>query len=61
MNIRFQFSRPTVKVLQRRLQEAYRGNNGRLVRSIHALLEHLMNGVPVAVLSEKRGFPSRSR
>jgi transposase len=56
MNFRIQVSRPTVKALQRRLQEAYRRDDVRLVRRIHALLEHLVNGVPVAVLSEQWGF-----
>jgi len=56
MNIRIQVSCPTVKALQRRLQEAYRRDDVRLVRRIHALLEHLVNGVPVAVLSQQWGF-----
>ena len=56
MNIRIQVSRPTVKALQRRLQEAYRRDDVRLVRRIQALLAHLVNGVPVAVLSEQWGF-----
>ena len=56
MNIRIQLSRPTVKALQRRLQEAYRRDDVRLVRRIHALLAHLVNGVPVAVVSEQWGF-----
>jgi len=56
MNIRIQASRPTVKALQRRLQEAYRRDDDRLVRRIHALLEHLVYGVPVVVLSEQWGF-----
>jgi transposase len=56
MNIRIQVSRPTVKALQRRLQEAYRRDDVRLVRRIQALLAHLVNGVPVAALSEQWGF-----
>jgi len=56
MNIRIQLSRPTVKAVQRRLQEAYRRDDVRLVRRIQALLAHLVNGVPVAVLSEQWGF-----
>lgn len=56
MNIRIQFSRPTVKALQRRLQEAYRHDDVRLVRRIDALLEHVVNGVPVVVLSQRWGF-----
>ena len=56
MNIRIQFSRPTVKALQRRLQEAYRRDDVRLVRRIDALLEHVVKGVPVAVLSQRWGF-----
>ena len=56
MNLRIQVSRPTVKALQRRLQEAYRRDDVRLVRRIQALLAHLVNGVPVAVLSEQWAF-----
>lgn len=56
MNLRIQLSRQTVKAVQRRLQEAYRRDDVRLVRRIHALLDHLVNGVPVAVLSEQWGF-----
>ncbi len=56
MNIRIQLSRPTVKALQRRLQDAYRHDDVRLVRRIQALLAHLVNGVPVAVLSDQWGF-----
>ena len=56
MNIRIQFSRPTVKALQQRLQEAYRRDDVRLVRRIDALLEHIVNGVPVVVLSQRWGF-----
>lgn len=56
MNIRIQLSRPTVKALQRRLQEAYQREDVRLVRRIQALLSHLGNRVPVAVLSEQWGF-----
>jgi transposase len=56
MNIRIQLSSQTVKALQRRLQEAYQRDDVRLVRRIHALLEHLVNGVSVAVLSQQWGF-----
>jgi transposase len=56
MNLRIQLSRPTVKALQRRLQAAYRRDDVRLVRRIQALLAHLVNGVPVARLSEQWGF-----
>ena len=56
MNIRIQLSRPTVKALQRRLQDAYRRDDVRLVRRIEALLAHLVNGVSVATLSEHWGF-----
>lgn len=58
MNIRIQLSGQTVKALQRRLQEAYRQDDVRLVRRIHALLEHLVNGVSVAELSTIWGFTS---
>jgi transposase len=56
MNIRIQLSRRTVKAMQQRLQEAYRQDDVRLVRRIQALLDHLVNGVPVAVLSTQWGF-----
>src|SRR3990172_12790836 len=56
MNIRIQLSRQTVKALQRRLQDAYRRDDVRLVRRIEALLAHLVNGVSVATLSEHWGF-----
>lgn len=56
MNLRIQLSRQTVKAMQRRLQEAYQHDDVRLVRRIYALLDHLVNGVPVAVLSERWGF-----
>ena len=56
MNIRIQLSRPTVKALHRRLQEAYRRDDVRLVRRIQALLAHLVTGVSVARLSEQWGF-----
>jgi len=56
MDIRIRVSRPTVKAMQRRLQAAYQRDDVRLVRRINALLEHLVNGVPVAVLSEQWGF-----
>ena len=56
MNIRIQVSRPTVKAMQRRLQDAYQHDDVRLVRRIKALLEHLVNHVPVTTLSEQWGF-----
>ena len=56
MNIRIQLSRQTVKALHRRLQDAYRRDDVRLVRRIQALLAHLVNGVPVAVVSEQWSF-----
>jgi len=58
MNVRIQLSRQTVKAMQRRLQDAYRHaeRDVRLVRRIQALLDHLVNGVPVAVLSTQWGF-----
>ena len=56
MDIRIQLSRQTVKAMQRRLQQAYRQDDVRLVRRIQALLDHLVNGVPVAVLSTQWGF-----
>ena len=56
MNIRIQLSHPTVKALQRRLQEAYRRDDVRLMRRIHALLAHLVNKMPMAIVSEQWGF-----
>lgn len=56
MNLRIQLSRQTVKAMQRRLQEAYRRDDVRLVRRIQALLDHLENKVPVAVLGAQWGF-----
>src|SRR5712691_12183890 len=56
MNVRIQLSRQTVKAMQRRLQAAYRRDDVRLVRRIQALLDHLVNGVPVVVLSTQWGF-----
>jgi len=60
MDIRIQVSRPTVKALQRRLQAAYQHDDVRLVRRIKALMEHLVNHVPVQVLSEQWGFAPAS-
>jgi transposase len=56
MNVRIQLSRQTVKAMQRRLQTAYRQDDVRMVRRIQALLDHLVNEVPVAVLSTQWGF-----
>ena len=56
MNIRIQLSRQTVKAMQHRLQAAYQQDDVRLVRRIQALLDHLVNGVPVATLSMQWGF-----
>lgn len=56
MNIRIQLSRPTVKAMQARLQQAYQHDDVRLVCRISALLDHLVTGVPVAVLAERWGF-----
>ena len=56
MNIRIQLSRQTIKAMQHRLQDAYRQDAVRLVRRIQALLDHLVNDVPVATLSAQSGF-----
>lgn len=56
MNIRIQLSRQTVKAMQARLQQAYQRDDVRLVCRISALLDHLVNGVPVSVLAERWGF-----
>ena len=50
MNIRITLSRPTVKAMQSRLQQAYARGDERLVRRISVLLEHLQGQVPVATL-----------
>lgn len=56
MNIRIQLSRQTVKALQGRLRQAYQRDDVRLVCRISALLDHLVNDVPVRVLAERWGF-----
>lgn len=55
MHIRIRFSRQTVKALQRRLQSAYRQDDVRSVRRISALLEHVVDGQPVAQVSARWG------
>ena len=69
MAIRIQVSHPTVTAMQRRWQEAdtapaggctCRPDDVRLVRRIKVRVEHWVNPVPVAVLSEQWGFtPAR--
>ncbi|MGB8647577.1 MAG: IS630 family transposase [Anaerolineae bacterium] len=50
MNPRIQLTRPTVKALQQRLQQAYAQADVRLVRRTSALLEHLEQHLPVRLL-----------
>jgi hypothetical protein len=51
MNIGIQLPRQRVKAMQRRFHEAHRRGDVRWVQRIQALLDHLVNGVAVAVLS----------
>lgn len=60
MHIRIRFSRQTVKALQRRLQGAYEQDDVRLVRRISALLEHVVDGQPVAQVSARWGAQCRA-
>lgn len=56
MNIRITLSRPTVKAMRARLQQAYARGDMRLVRRISALLEHLEQQTEVMPLSQRWGF-----
>jgi hypothetical protein len=56
MTITTQLSRPTVKAMWQRLQEAYRRDDVRLMWRIHAFLKYLVNGELVAVLSDQWRF-----
>ena len=56
MCIRIQLSRATVKDLHSRLQQAYRRDDGRLVRRTTVLIDLLVHHVPVAVLGEHWGL-----
>lgn len=53
MNVRITLSRPTVKALQHRLQQAYAHGDVRLVRRISILLAYLHEQVSVALLCER--------
>ena len=53
MDIRIQLSRQTVKAMQRRLQDAYRRDDVRLVRRIQSPLDHTHLTV-VQVFGERR-------
>lgn len=55
VSIKVRLSRPTVKALQERLQEACKRDDARLVRRIGALLEHLADGMPVEAVSARWG------
>lgn len=54
MNISIHFSRPTIKLLSRRLSKAYAAGDARLVRRISALLG-LAKGETVAQVAEMHG------
>jgi transposase len=56
MAIRIRFARQTVKALQRRLQKAYEQDDVRSVRHIGVLLEHVVDGQPVAQVSARWGI-----
>ena len=56
MCLRIQLSRATVKELHRRLQDAYRRDDMRLVRRTTVLIDLLVHRVPVAVLCERWGL-----
>jgi transposase len=56
MSIRVQLTRPTVKAMHERLQQAYDGADVRLVRRISALVEHLVQHTPIPLLSERWDF-----
>lgn len=55
MTVRIRLSGPTVKALQERLQEACKRDDARLVRRVSALLEHLVDGIPVEAVSARWG------
>jgi transposase len=54
--LRIQLSRATVKDLHRRLQDAYRRDDMRLVRRTTVLIDLLVHHVPVGVLCERWGL-----
>jgi hypothetical protein len=56
VSIRIQASNATVKALQTRLQDAYRGDDIRLVRRLSVLLDLLTHTASVAVLCERWGL-----
>ena len=56
MTMRIHLTRPTVKAMQERLQQAYDRADVRLVRRISALVEHLAQHTPISLLSERRDF-----
>jgi transposase len=56
MSIRIQLSHATVKALHRHLQQAYRGDDVRLVRRTTVLIDLLVHHVPLAVLCERWGL-----
>ena len=60
VNIRITLSRPTVKAMHERLQQAYARGDVRLVRRISVLLEHLHGRVPVPMLQERWGISEAS-
>src|SRR5256712_14182840 len=56
MSIRIPLLSTTVKALHRRLQDAYRKDDVRLVRRPTVLIDLLVHHVPVAVLCERWGL-----
>ena len=56
MTIRIPLRSTTVKDLHRRLQDAYRKDDVRLVRRTTVLIDLLVHHVPVAVLCERWGL-----
>ena len=56
MSIRIQLSHATVKALHRHLQQAYRGDDVRLVRRTTVLIDLLVHHVPLVVLCERWGL-----
>ena len=60
MHIRIQFTGPTVKSLQARLQQAYGGSEMRMVRRISVLLEYVAQGTPMAVVTAQWGVSQAS-
>jgi transposase len=56
MSIRIQLRHATVKALHSRLQQAYRGDDVRLVRRTTVLIDLLVHHVPLVVVCERWGL-----